>query len=106
MRMLKNGRLKKNKVQKKYSNLKKAYLNRTRLAVALYYFAKGLCFASWASRIPDIKSNLNLSAADLGTILFALPFGQLLIIPFSAKIVNRLGVIGYSFGPHFFMELS
>ncbi len=81
----------KNKVPKKYSNLKKAYLNRTRLAVALYYFAKGLCFASWASRIPDIKSNLNLSAADLGTILFALSFGQLLIIPFSAKIVNRFG---------------
>ena len=81
----------KNKVPKKYASLKKAYLNRTRLAVAMYYFAKGLCFASWASRIPDIKTNLDLSPADLGTILFALPFGQLLIIPFSAKIVTRFG---------------
>lgn len=57
----------------------------------MYYFAKGLCFASWASRIPDIKTNLDMSPADLGTILFALPFGQLLIIPFSGKIVTRFG---------------
>ncbi|MDP2112792.1 MAG: hypothetical protein Q8K69_01900, partial [Bacteroidota bacterium] len=29
---------------------------RMRIAVALFYFSMGLCFASWASRIPDIKT--------------------------------------------------
>jgi MFS family permease len=57
----------------------------------MYYFGKGLCFASWASRIPDIKTSLDLSSADLGSILFAVPLGQLVIMPFSGKIVTRFG---------------
>jgi len=51
----------------------------------------GLCFATWASRIPDIKTTLQLSEGDLGTILFALPLGQLVIMPFSGKLVSRFG---------------
>jgi MFS family permease len=65
--------------------------NRIRLAVALVYFCMGLCFASWASRIPDIKTALNLSDAMLGSILFALPVGQFLMMPFSGKLVTRFG---------------
>lgn len=51
----------------------------------------GLCFATWASRIPDIKTSLQLSEGDLGTILFALPLGQLVIMPFSGKLVSHFG---------------
>jgi MFS family permease len=57
----------------------------------MFYFAMGLCFATWASRIPDIKTALQLSEGDLGTILFALPLGQLVIMPFSGKLVTRFG---------------
>jgi MFS family permease len=64
---------------------------RIRLAVALTYFCMGLCFASWASRIPDIKTALGLNAAMLGSILFALPVGQFLMMPFSGKLVTRFG---------------
>lgn len=64
---------------------------RTRLAVALVYFSMGLAFSSWASRIPDIKTSLNLSDGALGTILFALPVGQFLMMPFSGKLVTRFG---------------
>ena len=49
-----------------------------RIAVSAFFFCQGLCFASWASRIPDIKSTLQLSDAALGSILLALPAGQLL----------------------------
>ena len=49
----------------------------------------GLTFATWASRIPDIKTALHLTEGDLGTILFALPLGQLIIMPFSGKLVTR-----------------
>ncbi|MEY4012930.1 MAG: hypothetical protein RIT22_2054 [Bacteroidota bacterium] len=51
----------------------------------------GLCFASWASRIPDIKTTLHLSEATLGSVLFAVPVGQLAMMPFSGKLVTRFG---------------
>ena len=79
------------KYKKAYKDAKISYLNRTRWAVSMFYFAMGLCFATWASRIPDIKTALHLSEGELGTILFALPLGQLAIMPFSGKLVTRFG---------------
>lgn len=79
------------KLKKSYKNAKLSYLRRIRWAVSAFYFAMGLCFATWASRIPDIKMALHLSDADLGTILFALPMGQLVMMPFSGKLVTRFG---------------
>jgi MFS family permease len=64
---------------------------RIRIAVALVYFCMGFCFASWASRIPDIKTTLHLSDGRLGSILFALPVGQLLMMPISGRLVTRYG---------------
>ena len=64
---------------------------RARFAVSLVYFCMGLAFASWASRIPDIKTFLNLSDGVFGSILFALPVGQFLMMPFSGKLVTRFG---------------
>jgi MFS family permease len=65
--------------------------NRIRLAVSIFYFAQGLCFASWASRIPEIKIQLNLSDAQLGSILLGLPLGQLLTMPISGRLVTAFG---------------
>jgi MFS family permease len=75
----------------------------TRIAVSVFFFCQGLSFASWASRIPDIKTSLHLSDAGLGSILLALPIGQLLTMPFSGRLVTRFGskyvlriaVVGY-----------
>lgn len=64
---------------------------RARLAVSLVYFSMGLSFASWASRIPDIKTTLQLSDGLFGSILFALPVGQFLMMPISGKLVTRFG---------------
>jgi MFS family permease len=62
-----------------------------RIAVSTFFFCQGLCFASWASRIPDLKSSLHLSDAALGSILLALPAGQLLAMPFSGRLVTSFG---------------
>ena len=62
-----------------------------RMAVAAFYFCLGLCFASWASRIPDIKTKLHLSEAELGSILLALPIGQLIMMPISGRLVTKYG---------------
>lgn len=74
-----------------------------RLAVAVFFFMAGLCFASWASRIPDIKLKLGLSDAGLGAILLALPSGLMLSLPlsgwavtrFSSKTMVTVAAVGY-----------
>ncbi|WP_291286457.1 MFS transporter [Flavobacterium sp.] len=81
----------KGKIKKVYREAKISYLNRIRFAVGMFYFGMGLSFATWASRIPDIKTALHLTEGDLGSILFALPMGQLLIMPFSGKMVTKFG---------------
>lgn len=81
----------KGKIKKVYREAKASYLNRIRFAVGMFYFGMGLSFATWASRIPDIKTALNLTEGDLGSILFALPMGQLVIMPFSGKMVTKFG---------------
>lgn len=65
--------------------------SRIRIAVTLVYFSMGLGFSSWASRIPEIKTALHLNDAIFGTILFALPVGQFLMMPFSGKLVTHFG---------------
>jgi MFS family permease len=64
---------------------------RIRITVSLFYFSMGLMFASWASRIPDIKTALHLNDALFGTILFAMPVAQFLMMTFSGKLVTRFG---------------
>jgi len=62
-----------------------------RIAVSVFFFCQGVCFASWASRIPDIKTALHLSEAALGTLLLGLPIGQFVTMPFSGRAVTRFG---------------
>lgn len=81
----------KGKIKKVFREAKASYLNRIRLAVGMFYFGMGLSFATWASRIPDIKTALHLTEGDLGSILFALPVGQLIVMPFSGKMVTKFG---------------
>jgi MFS family permease len=60
-----------------------------RIAVAVFFFLAGLSFASWASRIPDIKLYLGLSEGSLGLILFALPTGIMSSLPFTGWIISK-----------------
>lgn len=64
---------------------------RIRIAVSLFYFCQGIAFASWASRIPIIKAQLQLTEAQLGTILLMLPIGQLITMALSGKLVSKYG---------------
>lgn len=62
-----------------------------RCAVSALFLLQGLVFSSWASRIPAIKSALELNDAQLGTSLFALPLGQLSTMFFSGMMVSKFG---------------
>jgi MFS family permease len=70
-----------------YKSVKQKY----RIAVSVYFFLEGLCFASWASRIPDIQLKLNLSESALGLVILAIPIGLLVSLPFSGFFVYKLG---------------
>ena len=62
-----------------------------RVAVAALFFLQGICFASWASRIPTIQQKLGLTESQLGFVLLAIPAGLLFSIPFSGWFVAKLG---------------
>lgn len=62
-----------------------------RIAISSFFFIQGLTFASWASRIPDIKNALALSDAALGGILLSLPIGQFFALALSGYLVTRYG---------------
>ena len=79
------------KIKNNFGNTKKSYLKRVRIATALLFFGMGFCFSTWATRIPDIKSTLHLSEAVLGSLLFIIPFGQLVAMPITGKIITDYG---------------
>ena len=62
-----------------------------RLAVSAFFFLPGLCFASWASRIPDISLQLGLNSGQLGQLLLAIPAGSLLSLPVAGWLVQSWG---------------
>lgn len=71
--------------------VKSAGPGRTRAAVMIFFFAQGLVFSSWASRIPDLKARLGLDKGTLGLVLLALPAGQMATMYFSGRLVTRFG---------------
>lgn len=81
-------------------------LEKIRLGVLTFFLCQGLCFASWASRIPDIKDALQVSDAFIwGLILFMIPVGKFLAIPlagytvskFGSRIMVQISILGYAF---------
>ena len=62
-----------------------------RIGVSTFFFIQGLTFASWTSRIPDIKNRLHLSDGAFGGVLFSLPAGQLTAMALSGYLVSKYG---------------
>lgn len=62
-----------------------------RIAVGALFFLAGICFASWASRIASIQQSLGLSDAALGAVLFSLPVGLMLSLPFAGWVISKTG---------------
>lgn len=69
----------------KISNTPKGY----RIATTIFFFVSGFGYSSWASRIPDIKKQLQLSEAEFGAVLFAFPIGLILTMPFTGQLLNK-----------------
>ncbi|MBI9042402.1 MFS transporter [Lutibacter sp.] len=60
-----------------------------RISLSAYFFLSGICFATWASRIPTIKTFYDLNEAELGNLLFIMPISSLIGLPFSGWLVSK-----------------
>ena len=60
-----------------------------RFFLSLFFFISGFSFATWASRIPTIKTAFSFNEAELGTVLLAMPIGSLIGLPISGWLVSR-----------------
>lgn len=60
-----------------------------RIALSAYFLLSGICFSSWASRIPTLKTLYNLTEGDLGNLLMIMPASAIIGIPLSGWLVSK-----------------
>ena len=60
-----------------------------RIALSTYFFLSGLCFATWASRIPTIKAFFKLNDAELGSVLLVMPIAALIGTVTSGWLISK-----------------
>jgi fucose permease len=58
-------------------------------AVGVVFFLNGLLFASWVSRIPQARTALELSNAQLGLLLLAIAVGSVGALPMAGALIER-----------------
>lgn len=91
-------------------------MSRASRAVMVTFALNGAAFATFASRLPNVKTELALSSAGLGLLLLAISLGSVTGLPMSGWLTGRFGArrtvlagsaattLGYvaaAFGAHF-----
>lgn len=79
-------------------------LRRAHVGVAVAFMAHAMLFASWTAHIPQVKTELGLSDATLGTALLGAPLGSVAAMLISRWLLPRMGsnrmvritIIGYA----------
>ena len=66
-------------------------LERARQGVALVFALNGLALASWLSRTPAVRDQLDLTSAGLGLLLVCMSVGAVCGLPLSGPLVQRFG---------------
>ncbi|WP_217170988.1 MFS transporter [Streptomyces sp. AC512_CC834] len=64
---------------------------RGQVAIAALFLSLGFQYATWAARIPAVKADLDLSAAEVGVLLMAAGVGAAVSFPVVAWLMRRLG---------------
>lgn len=68
-----------------------ARLHSARNGVYAVFTLTGVAFASWASRIPDIKANLDLTPGQLGLTFLIGSIGSMVGLPIAGRLAHRFG---------------
>ncbi|MFJ1595422.1 MFS transporter [Streptomyces sp. NPDC088261] len=64
---------------------------RAQLAIAALFSSLGFQYATWAARLPAIKTHLDLTAAEVGLLLMATGIGAAAAFPLVAVLMRRWG---------------
>jgi MFS family permease len=62
-----------------------------RLAVAVFFFVNGFCYANWVARMPEVKEIYNVSYGVLSTLLLFTAAGSLTAMPFAGIVTAKFG---------------
>ena len=60
-------------------------------ATCVVYVCLGFGTSAWLSRLPDVRDDLGLAPATIGTMLLIASLGSLLTLPTSGPIVTKIG---------------
>ena len=66
-------------------------LRRWRNAVFVIFWLTGFIFASWATRVPNVRDILDASTSQMGVLIFGLAAGSVLGLFGSSHVIARLG---------------
>jgi fucose permease len=64
---------------------------RAMYAVYAVFILNGFMFASWASRIPQVRDGLELNPQRLGLVLLAIAIGSLVSMPLAGVVISHFG---------------
>mgnify|MGYP001021189470 CR=1 FL=1 len=62
-----------------------------RNATMLVFAVNGFAFASWMSRVPDVREALALTPGELGLLLLSISAGALCGLPLAGRVTHRIG---------------
>jgi hypothetical protein len=66
-------------------------LRRWRNAVFVIFWLTGFIFASWATRVPNVRDILDASTGQMGLLILGLAAGSVLGLFASSHVIARLG---------------
>ncbi|MFT4295141.1 MAG: MFS transporter [Micropruina sp.] len=73
------------------ATISRSTTNAARNGDLLVFGVNGFVFASWMSRVPDVKQLLDITAGQLSLLLLATSVGSLLGLPLAGRIAHRFG---------------
>lgn len=70
-----------------------ATVSRARNGDLLVFAVNGFMLATWMSRLPDVKSMMQLTPGQLGILLLAISVGSLVGLPIAGRLLHRMGSV-------------
>jgi len=68
-----------------------ARLRSPRAAISLMFAINGILWGTWIARIPAVADHLDVSKAQLGSVLPAFAIGALIALPCAGGLIGRIG---------------
>lgn len=73
------------------ADARESVVQRAKVATSIIFVLSGVAFATWASRIPDVRTALDLTPGQLGLLLLFGAGGSLMGLPLAGWIASRIG---------------